>query len=92
MDVTRGSNAVSFSQVGTTEIVKGYSVKPGLDFVTGVGAVDDTFFRIYPSGSHLSLSASQAENLSSILVARSNDCHQIPNECKSLNASSDERE
>ena len=70
---------MSFSQVGTTEIVKGYSVKPGLDFVTGVGAVDDTFFRIYPSGSHLSLSASQAENASSILVARSMAFRHTPN-------------
>jgi hypothetical protein len=71
VDVTRGSNAVSFSQISTTETVKGYSVKPGLDFVTGVGTVDETFFRIYPSGSHLSLSASQVENAGSILVARS---------------------
>jgi hypothetical protein len=92
VDVTRGSNAVSFSQISTTEAVKGYSVKPSLDFVTGVDTVDDKLFRIYPSGSHLSLWASQVENASSILVARSNDCHQKFDECKSLKSSSKDRE
>jgi hypothetical protein len=47
---------VSFSQIGATETVNGYSVKPGHDFVTGVGTVDDTFFGITRRAAFVTLS------------------------------------
>jgi subtilase family serine protease len=40
VDVTKGSNTVSFLQHGKTVTVKGYRARPGYDLVTGVGTID----------------------------------------------------
>ena len=40
VDVTRGTNTVSFSEGGKSVTVKGYPAKPGYDLVTGVGTID----------------------------------------------------
>ena len=44
MDVTRGSNTVSFALKGKSVTVQGYSAGPGYDLVTGVGTIDAARF------------------------------------------------
>jgi kumamolisin len=40
VDVTKGSNTVSFTQGGKIITIKGYQARPGYDLVTGVGTID----------------------------------------------------
>ena len=40
VDVTNGSNTVSFVQGGKTITIKGYRARPGYDLVTGAGTID----------------------------------------------------
>ena len=44
VDVTKGSNTVSFAQGGKTITIKGYRARPGYDLVTGVGTIDAARF------------------------------------------------
>ncbi len=44
VDVTQGSNTVSFVQNRTTVTVTGYPARPGYDLVTGVGTIDAARF------------------------------------------------
>jgi subtilase family serine protease len=44
VDVTKGSNTVSFTQGGRTITIKGYRARPGYDLVTGVGTIDAARF------------------------------------------------
>jgi len=44
VDVTQGSNTVSFTQNNTMYTVKGYSAGPGYDLVSGVGTVNAALF------------------------------------------------
>ena len=44
VDVTKGSNAVSFTLNGKSYAIKGYRAKPGYDLVTGVGTIDAALF------------------------------------------------
>jgi subtilase family serine protease len=44
VDVTKGSNTVSFTQGGKTITIKGYRARPGYDLVTGVGTIDAARF------------------------------------------------
>jgi subtilase family serine protease len=44
VDVTKGSNTVSFMQGGKTITIKGYPARPGYDLVTGVGTIDAARF------------------------------------------------
>ncbi len=44
VDVTKGSNTVSFAQDGKTFTVRGYRARPGYDLVTGVGTIDAARF------------------------------------------------
>jgi subtilase family serine protease len=44
VDITKGSNTVSFSQGGHAYTVHGYSAQPGYDMASGVGTVDAARF------------------------------------------------
>ena len=44
VDVTKGSNTVSFVQGGKTVTIRGYRARPGYDLVTGVGTIDAARF------------------------------------------------
>ncbi len=44
VDVTKGSNTVSFTQGGKTITIKGYRARPGYDLVTGAGTIDAARF------------------------------------------------
>ena len=44
VNVTKGSNTVSFTQGGKTITIKGYRARPGYDLVTGVGTIDAARF------------------------------------------------
>jgi subtilase family serine protease len=44
VDVTKGSNTVSFTLNGKSYAIKGYRAKPGYDLVTGVGTIDAALF------------------------------------------------
>jgi subtilase family serine protease len=44
VDVTKGSNTVSFTQGGKTITIKGHRARPGYDLVTGVGTIDAARF------------------------------------------------
>jgi subtilase family serine protease len=44
VDVTKGSNTVSFVRHGTTYTVEGYRARPGYDLVTGTGTIDAARF------------------------------------------------
>ena len=44
VDVTKGSNTVSFTQGGKTITIKGYRARPGYDLVTGVGTINAAWF------------------------------------------------
>ena len=44
VDVTKGSNTVSFTQHGKTVTVQGYPARPGYDLVTGVGTINAARF------------------------------------------------
>jgi subtilase family serine protease len=44
VDVTSGSNTVSFTQGGKVHTVQGYRARPGYDLATGVGTVDGRYF------------------------------------------------
>jgi len=44
VDITKGSNTVSFTQQGKTEKVKGYTAVRGYNLATGVGTVDAAKF------------------------------------------------
>ena len=44
VDVTQGSNTVSFRQNGKNVTVTGYPARPGYDLVTGVGTIDAARF------------------------------------------------
>jgi subtilase family serine protease len=44
VDVTSGSNTVSFTQGGRKQTVTGFSAGPGYDLATGVGTVDAQYF------------------------------------------------
>ena len=44
VDVTKGSNTVSFARNGKTVTVQGYPAKPGYDLVTGIGTIDAARF------------------------------------------------
>jgi subtilase family serine protease len=44
VDVTKGSNTVSFTQGGKIITIKGYRARPGYDLVTGVGTIDAARF------------------------------------------------
>lgn len=44
VDITKGTNTVSFVQNGKTVTVQGYSAGPGYDLVTGVGTIDAARF------------------------------------------------
>jgi subtilase family serine protease len=44
VDVTSGSNTVSFVQGGHEQTVTGFSARPGYDLATGVGTVDARYF------------------------------------------------
>jgi subtilase family serine protease len=42
--VTSGSNTVSFTQGGSTHMVRGFTAKKGYDLATGIGTVNAAFF------------------------------------------------
>jgi len=44
VDVTSGSNTVSFSQGGHEHTVRGFTARPGYDLASGVGTVNAVFF------------------------------------------------
>jgi subtilase family serine protease len=44
VDVTTGTNTVSFPQNGTTDTVTGFRARPGYDLASGVGTVDARLF------------------------------------------------
>jgi subtilase family serine protease len=44
VDVTSGSNTVSFAQGGTRHTVTGYGARPGYDLASGVGTIDAEYF------------------------------------------------
>jgi subtilase family serine protease len=44
VDLTRGSNTVSFTQGGRRHTVRGFTAGPGYDLVSGVGTVDARYF------------------------------------------------
>jgi subtilase family serine protease len=44
VDVTTGSNTISFTQHGKIITIKGYQARPGYDLVTGIGTIDAARF------------------------------------------------
>jgi subtilase family serine protease len=44
VDVTSGSNTVSFTQGGAVRTVQGFSARPGYDLASGIGTVDARYF------------------------------------------------
>jgi hypothetical protein len=44
VDVTKGSNTVSFTQGGRRHTVRGFTARPGYDLASGVGTVDAAYF------------------------------------------------
>jgi subtilase family serine protease len=51
VDVTKGSNTVSFPQGGKVHTVTGFSARPGYDLASGVGTVNAA--RFVPELAHL---------------------------------------
>jgi subtilase family serine protease len=44
VDVTAGTNTVSFMQAGHLRTVRGFTARPGYDLASGVGTVDAQYF------------------------------------------------
>jgi subtilase family serine protease len=44
IDVTSGSNTVSFGQGGRKDTVRGFAARPGYDLASGVGTVNAEYF------------------------------------------------
>lgn len=44
IDITSGSNTVSFTQNSTLMTLRGYPAQPGYDLLTGVGTINAAFF------------------------------------------------